>query len=187
MRIISGYLKRKKIVQPLDKTTRPLKDMVKEGIFNIIVHSKKFSFDLNNSKILDLFSGVGSFGLECLSRGADYVTFVENHSKTLDILEQNIQNFNLKDKCEVITNDIYMNNFFRQIKNKYEFIFLDPPFKENKILHLLSNLFLENILTNNTLIILHRHKKSQDIFPSNFKILEEKIYGLSKIYFGVLN
>ena len=187
MRIISGYLKGKKLVQPSDKTTRPLKDIVKEGIFNIVAHSNKFSVDFKNSKILDLFSGVGSFGLECLSRGADYVTFVENYSKTHKILEQNIQNFKLKDKSEVITTDIYTDNFFRQIKNKYEFIFLDPPFKESKILYLLSSLFLENILTNNGLIILHRHKKSQDIFPSNFKILEEKIYGLSKIYFGVLN
>ena len=107
MRIISGYLKGKKLVQPSDKTTRPLKDIVKEGVFNIVAHSNKFSVDLKNSKILDLFSGVGSFGLECLSRGADHVTFVENYSKTQKILEQNIQNFKLKDKSEVITTDIY--------------------------------------------------------------------------------
>ena len=119
MRIISGYLKGKKLVQPSDKTTRPLKDIVKEGVFNIVAHSNKFSVDLKNSKILDLFSGVGSFGLECLSRGADHVTFVENYSKTQKILEQNIQNFKLKDKSEVITTDIYTDNFFRQIKNKY--------------------------------------------------------------------
>jgi len=187
MRIISGYLKGKKISQPWDKTTRPLKDLTKEAIFNIIVHSNKFSVDLKNSKILDLFSGVGSFGIECLSRGAEYVTFVENYSKTLEILNQNIQNFDLKEKCEVITSDIFEDNFFKQINQKYEIIFLDPPYKEIKIFKLISILFLEKVLESNGIIILHRHKKSKDKFPSNFKILEEKTYGLSKIYFAILN
>ena len=75
MRIISGSFKGKKILEPKDKKTRPLKDLVKESIFNIINHSNKFKIDFNNSTILDLFSGVGSFGLECLSRGVKEVFF----------------------------------------------------------------------------------------------------------------
>ena len=63
MRIISGSFKGKKILEPKDKKTRPLKDLAKESIFNIINHSNKFKIDFNNSTILDLFSGVGSFGL----------------------------------------------------------------------------------------------------------------------------
>ena len=78
MRIISGQYKGKKILEPLDQNTRPLKDLTKESIFNIIKHSNKLDFNLNNSNILDLFSGVGSFGLEALSRNANFVTFVEN-------------------------------------------------------------------------------------------------------------
>ena len=70
MRIISGNCKGKKILEPKDLNTRPLKDLTKESIFNIIVHSNKFNIKLENSNILDLFSGVGSFGLECLSRGS---------------------------------------------------------------------------------------------------------------------
>ena len=66
MRIISGLFKGKKILEPRDIRTRPLKDLTKESIFNIIKHSKKFKIDLKNSNILDLFSGVGSFGIECL-------------------------------------------------------------------------------------------------------------------------
>ena len=61
MRIISGYLKGKKLELPKDKLTRPLKDMVKESIFNILSHSKNINIDLTNSIILDLFSGSGSF------------------------------------------------------------------------------------------------------------------------------
>ena len=79
MRIISGKFKGKKIIQPKDIQTRPLKDLTKESIFNIIKHSKKFSINLKESEILDLFSGTGSFGIECLSREAKFVTFVENY------------------------------------------------------------------------------------------------------------
>ena len=68
MRIISGNFKGKKILEPKDRATRPLKDLAKESIFNILIHSKKFNVEILNSKVLDLFSGVGSFGLECLSR-----------------------------------------------------------------------------------------------------------------------
>ena len=79
MRVISGDLKGKKLLIPLDKSTRPLRDLVRESIFNILDHSPKVSVELKNSKVLDLFSGTGSFGIECLSRGAESVTFFENY------------------------------------------------------------------------------------------------------------
>ena len=70
MRIISGIFKGKKILEPLDIKTRPLKDLTKESIFNILKHSNKFRVNLEGAIVLDLFSGVGSFGIECLSRKA---------------------------------------------------------------------------------------------------------------------
>ena len=79
MRIISGSFKGKKILEPKDQFTRPLKDLTKESLFNILIHSKKFDIKIKTSNILDLFSGVGSFGLECLSRQASFVTFIENY------------------------------------------------------------------------------------------------------------
>ena len=66
MEILGG----KKLFLPDDKLTRPLKDLVKESIFNLIQHSKKINLTVENSLILDLFSGSGSFGIECISRGA---------------------------------------------------------------------------------------------------------------------
>ena len=90
MRIISGLFKGKKILEPKDFKTRPLKDLTKESIFNIINHSKKFTVDLKNSNILDLFSGVGSFGIECLSREAKKVVFIENYNGVLPILKKNL-------------------------------------------------------------------------------------------------
>ena len=70
MRIISGYLKGKSIIYLKNSKTRPLKDIVKENLFNIINHSKHFKIQINEAKILDLYSGIGSFGIECISRGA---------------------------------------------------------------------------------------------------------------------
>ena len=94
MRIISGNFKGKKILLPKDKLTRPLKDLTKESIFNILKHSKLLNIELESSNILDLFSGVGSFGLECLSRGAKNVTFLENYKDVLSVLKKNIDNLN---------------------------------------------------------------------------------------------
>ena len=68
MRIISGIFKGKKINLPKDIKTRPLKDLTKESIFNIIKFKNKFSIQIEESEVLDLFSGIGSFGIECLSR-----------------------------------------------------------------------------------------------------------------------
>ena len=76
MRIISGKFKGSKLYAPIDKNIRPLKDMVKESIFNFLIHSNKIIFQLEKSNILDLYSGTGSFGLECISRKVKQVTFV---------------------------------------------------------------------------------------------------------------
>ena len=88
MRIIGGAFKGKKNFLPIDKMTRPLKDLVKESIFNLIKHSKKINIDIEKSKILDLFSGSGSFGLECLSRNAKKVVFLENYPQALKVLKK---------------------------------------------------------------------------------------------------
>ena len=68
MRIISGIKKGKKLSLPDPKYTRPLRDQVKENIFNILIHQKKFETEILNSIVVDFFSGSGSFGIECLSR-----------------------------------------------------------------------------------------------------------------------
>ena len=70
MRIISGNFKNKKLNFPKNSRTRPLKDSVKENIFNILDHSTKIKIRIKNSFVLDLYSGSGSFGLECISRQA---------------------------------------------------------------------------------------------------------------------
>ena len=183
MRIISGSFRGKKILEPKDTKTRPLKDLTKESIFNIISHSKKFHVKLNNANILDLFSGVGSFGIECLSRGVKNVTFVENYSKVLPILKNNLSNLNNIQNYEIIEKDIYNENLELKSKNKFDIIFLDPPYKDKNLDKLFSKIEIIEILNNDGIIILHRHKNEKDFFPSNYKIIEEKKYGISKILF----
>ena len=182
MRIIAGQLKGRKILEPTDKKTRPLKDLVRESIFNIINHSKKFDLNLKNSNVLDLFSGVGSFGLEALSREASNVIFVENYSVSLSILKKNVENLKLEERCKIIDTDIINNFDFRTLKKKINIIFLDPPFKEKNISHILSKIKEANILEKKGIIIIHRNFKENDLF-SDLKIVEEKKYGLSKILF----
>ena len=71
---------------PKDKSIRPLKDLARESIFNLLNHSSKISLQLEQSNILDLYAGTGSFGLECLSREAKSVCFIEKEKNTIKIL-----------------------------------------------------------------------------------------------------
>tara|TARA_B100000035_G_C20957614_1_gene534970 strand:- start:141 stop:701 length:561 start_codon:yes stop_codon:yes gene_type:complete len=183
MRIISGSFKGKKILEPKDSKTRPLKDLTKESIFNIILHSNKFKIDFSNSCILDLFSGVGSFGIECLSRGVRKVIFIENYPQVLPILKKNLISLSSIKNYEVIEKDIYRENIYLELKNKFDIIFLDPPYKDKNLEKLINKFQEKKILNENGIIILHRHKDESDNFPSNFKIIEKKVYGISKIIF----
>ena len=183
MRIISGAFKGKKFLEPKDKQTRPLKDLAKESIFNIIYHSNKFEIDFNNSTILDLFSGVGSFGLECLSRGVKEVFFIENYIGVLPILEKNLSNLKSINNYKIIKKDIYKDDIFKNFKNKFDIIFLDPPYKDKNINIILEKIINLKLLKKNSIIIIHRHNKEEYIFPKNLKIIEEKKYGISKIIF----
>tara|TARA_B100000787_G_scaffold63722_1_gene46777 strand:+ start:1236 stop:1802 length:567 start_codon:yes stop_codon:yes gene_type:complete len=184
MRIISGNYKGKKILLPKDELTRPLKDLTKESIFNIIKHSKLLDINLENSNILDLFSGVGSFGLECLSRGAASVTFLESYKEVLTVLKKNIDNLEQQDSSNIIEKDIFAENTLKTLNSKFDIIFMDPPYKEKKLLDLLAKIIKLKLLKNNGIIIIHRHKKEEDIFPNGFNILIKKNYGVSKIIFG---
>ena len=184
MRIISGKFKGKKLLQPKDKETRPLKDLTKESIFNIINHSNKFSIEIKKAYILDLFSGVGSFGIECLSQGADHVTFIEKYDGVLPILKKNINNLKSEINYEIIENDILKNFEFKSLKLRYDIIFLDPPYKEKALKNILNTIIENKILKDNGVIIIHRHKKEIDEFPKNFQLIDEKKYGISKIIFG---
>ena len=184
MRIISGNFKGKKILQPKDKITRPLKDLTKESIFNILKHSKLLNIELESSNILDLFSGVGSFCLECLSRGAKNVTFLESYTDVLSVLKKNIDNLNQQNQTKVIEKDIFSKNTLKLLNDKFDIVFMDPPYKEKKLSFLLNTITELELLNTDGIIIIHRHKKEEDDLPKEFNLILEKNYGISKIIFG---
>ena len=187
MRIIGGNLRGKKIIAPNDKSTRPLKDLVKESIFNIIEHSKNEFVNLKHAVVLDLFSGTGSFGIECLSRGAEKVIFYENYSNSIKILKKNLDLLKLNKYSKIIENDSYNISKTQLNTKKFDLIFLDPPFKDNKINKIVEIIKKMKITSTDTVIVIHRNKKNKENFSKDLIISKEKNYGLSKIIFGKIS
>jgi len=187
MRIIAGNLKGSTLHIPKDKNTRPLKDLTRESIFNLLTHSNKIYLELKQSNVLDLYAGTGSFGLECLSRQAKSVCFVEKKKDAIEILEKNINKLKVRNDIKIFFNDVFKliekQNFF---KLKFDLIFCDPPFKDTSVEKLIGLIFNKNLLNKNGVIILHRRKNTKENFPDYFNIVEERIYGISKITFGKL-
>ena len=185
MRVISGKFKGKKLTQPIDKKTRPLKDLVKESIFNVIIHSKKINIKIEKSLILDLFAGSGSFGIECLSRYAEKVIFLENYSESIKILKQNIESLKGDNNYEIIEKNCF--DFFnsnRDFDLKFNIIFIDPPYKEMQVNNIIEKIIEKKLLKKNGIFIIHRHKKDSMEITKKLRIFENRTYGISKIFFG---
>jgi len=183
MRIISGKLKGKSLEFIKSDYTRPLKDSVKENIFNILNHSKEININIYNSKVFDLYSGIGSFGIECLSRGANKVFFIERNQNIVDILNNNLLKLVLTKKTKVICSKI--SDFLNEDCNeKFDIFFLDPPFKDYEFLNVLRAIKQKKIYKKNHLVIIHREKKIEDDFSNVLKNIFSRKYGRSKIIFG---
>ena len=183
MRIISGFLKGKKINFVKNSTTRPLKDSVKENIFNILKHSNDIIARIEKSYILDLYSGIGSFGIECISRGAKNVTFVERDTTATNILKKNLIHLSIFKNSNIFSGDI-QEILKKNIFGKFNIFFLDPPFKEKKFTQNLKLIKQKKIFTDNHIIVIHRERKTKDNFENLIKIINIKEYGRSKIIFG---
>tara|TARA_Y100000590_G_C15736995_1_gene1018930 strand:- start:2650 stop:3171 length:522 start_codon:yes stop_codon:yes gene_type:complete len=170
---------------PKDKNTRPLKDMVRESIFNLLNHSNEIKLKIKDSNVLDLYAGTGSFGLECLSREARFVFFVENKKLAIEVLKKNIEKLNVNKKTKIFPKNIFsLFSNKENLKLKFDLIFCDPPFKDNNINEVIKLIFSKDLVNKNTIIILHRERKNIEKFPEIFHIIEERIYGNSKIIFG---
>ena len=182
MRIISGFKKGKKLLLPDSNITRPLKDNVKENIFNILLHTNGLKINFKNIKVIDFFSGSGSFGIECLSRGAQNVIFIENNAKIQNTLFRNLSNSFNKEKYEILKEDFFRIDKFNLVKKiKPEILFFDPPYNIENFDMIYSFINSLNKIYKK-LIIVHIHK-SKFLFFKNYKYNVEKIYGTSKIIF----
>ena len=182
MRIIGGKFKGRKIQFIKSNLTRPLKDSVKENIFNILHHSQDVKTKVLNSNILDVYSGIGSFGLECLSRGAKNVTFVEKDYNALKILNNNIKTLVVTKKVRIFDEKIEV--FFELNKLKFDIFFFDPPFSDKEFVRYLKIIKEKKLYKSKHVVVIHREKSMQDEFSDDFKVFLIKIYGRSKIIFG---
>tara|TARA_B100000963_G_scaffold192203_1_gene167280 strand:- start:6553 stop:7113 length:561 start_codon:yes stop_codon:yes gene_type:complete len=183
MRIISGSLKGKLINFIKNSNTRPLKDSVRENIFNILKHSKLIRVDIEKSNILDLYSGIGSFGIESISRGAKKVTFIEKDFHASNMLEKNLKKLAVNKKYNIY-NDKIENFLESSVKEKFDIFFFDPPFADFNFYQNLELIKKIKIYKKNHIVIIHREKKSKDEFKKLLNIIFVKEYGRSKIFFG---
>ena len=151
MRVITGKARGVVLKTPDGMATRPTADRVKEAIFNII------QFDIPTASVLDLFGGTGQLGIEALSRGADSAVFVDAREESCKLIRENLKRTKLDQDGKVIRSD-YM-DYLNRCRDKFQIIFLDPPYAE---------VFLENALKRITEI---------DILESNGIIVTERPVG----------
>ena len=123
MRIIAGAKRGMKLLSPKTQVSRPITDRVKESLFSVL-----YKYDLPAGKrIADLFSGVGSLGLEAISRGAEFVAFVDQDPKIITTLKKNIEKADFVNKSKVIRADAFSVGATVN-KQGYDLVFVDPPY-----------------------------------------------------------
>ena len=188
MRIIGGKFKGSSLYFSKDLNTRPLKDLVRESIFNLLIHSNKILFKFEKINVLDLYSGTGSFGIECLSREANNIFFVENSKETIKVLKKNIEKLNLKNKTKIFNGEVFKEIEKKEVsQSQFDLIFCDPPFKSMEVEKLVKIIIQKNLLKKDGVIVLHRNKSIKENFSNKLKIVDERIYGVSKIIFGQIS
>lgn len=129
MRVISGRAKGVVLKTPEGMKTRPTADRVKEALFSII------QFDIPGSRVLDLFGGTGQLGIEALSRGAKRAVFVDEQAAACKLIKENLRRTKFEEQAQVIPGDYAL--YLRRTTEKFDIVFLDPPYAE---------VFLENSL-----------------------------------------
>ena len=172
MKVIAGIYKGRNIDTIKDTSTRPMMGIAREGIFNTL----QFAFE--NADVLDLFAGSGSMGIEALSRGAKYVTFIDNSPDCIKQINKNLQEY--KNDYSVLKLDV--SNYINEVASKYDIVFYDPPFEyvTEDINADISE--IGNNLNKNAFIVIHRHSNSSSIvLPNDVELYKEKYYGQSKI------
>jgi 16S rRNA (guanine966-N2)-methyltransferase len=177
MRIISGIYKGRKVKFPNSKLVRPTTDRIKESLFNYFTNF----IDFENIKVLDIYAGSGSLGLEALSRGASTVHFIEKNFKIFKVLQENVKSLDENGKCRVFKTDAV--NFSRnEPKNQYDLILADPPFYKYDIHTVASNLLEKGFLTDEGFMFIERSKQTEEKDIDNFKKEPIKRIGDSLIY-----
>ena len=179
MRVISGTRRGHRLKQPKTKETRPTEDRIKESIFNVLGYID------SESTVLDLFAGSGSVGIEFLSRGAKKAYFIDKSKLSIDTIRENLEHTKLSQVAEIKQMDSGKAlSYFRKENIVFDYIFLDPPFKEHGLLLNIIESISESVLLSSGGIIIVEHEKEVELKDvGNYKIVIEKDYGNKKVSF----
>lgn len=150
MRVISGKARGLKLKSPNGLETRPTIDRIKESLFNIIMPY------LNQANFLDIFGGSGAIGIEALSRGAKSATFIEISKENADLINYNLTKANFIQSAKIIHSD-YVAGINQLINQKFDIIFMDPPYNKNFVENTLLQIVQKDILAPKGIIICEQH------------------------------
>ena len=172
IRITGGEFRSRLLETPSTSLTKPTMDKVRAAVFSALGESIK------NAKVLDLFSGSGSYGFEALSRGAKSVTFVDNSIDAIKAIRKNATTLKC-DNVEILNSDVL--RFLEQNSQEFSVIFVDPPYKLEVYEEVVNKAINNKILSNNGIMVLESEREL-DIDESLFKSVRFYKYGLAKIY-----
>ncbi|MBQ9731690.1 MAG: RsmD family RNA methyltransferase [Alphaproteobacteria bacterium] len=172
MRIIGGKYRGKNLLSPQNPNVRPTSDRTREAIFNIL--RSKFNNNFSNLNLIELFCGSGAFSLEAISQGFLSVTAIDIDTSSVC---KNAKLFPTEQsKINIIKGDVI---HLPILKNKYNILFMDAPYKQNLTVTALTS--IAKYLDNNALCIIELHKDETILIPANYQIIDERIYGIAKI------
>lgn len=180
MRVISGTAKGTKLNSIDNLSTRPTLDRVKEPLFSII---QNYIMDAN---VLDLFAGSGALGIECLSRGALKCTFCDKSYESIKMLKQNIQKTKFEEESVIYNTDY--KKCLENIKNeKFDIIFIDPPYKLNIAVDSLKRILEYNLHAKDGIIIVETDEEERDLKQiekiEKIEVIDVRKYGRVKLIF----
>jgi 16S rRNA (guanine966-N2)-methyltransferase len=181
MRITGGQVKGRIIASPKGMNIRPTSDRVREAIFNLIGQ------DLSGLKVLDLFAGTGSLGIESLSRGIQHAVFIDNSQQAIKLIRKNLVTCGFEDSGTVLKRDLKKSAVLSHpvLQQRFDLLFLDPPYREGLLIPLLEKISTADILSNGSRVVVELSKN--EILPSSFGNLntaDSRRYGdtMIKIY-----
>ena len=155
MRVIAGKYKRRILAAPKGQTTRPVPDRLKESVFNILTPW------LGEARVLDLCAGTGAMGIEALSRGASWATFVDSWDGAIKVLKQNLKNLGVDEGYDVMARDaLTALNRLSQAGETFDFIFFDPPYASNLYQATLEELGRNALVTSGGQVLVMHHAKN---------------------------
>ena len=179
MRVISGTARGTKLNSIESLSTRPTLDRVKEALFSII------QTHLQDSNVLDLFAGSGALGIECISRGAKHCTFCDKSYEAIKMLKHNLQRTKFETKATILVED-YKKCLQKLDKNKFDIIFIDPPYKLDIAVNSIKLILEYDILAKDGIIILETDEEEREIKELeniNLEVYDVRKYGRVKLIF----